>query len=76
MKTQADGSVVKTELFAAKSIQFDRLGNSDQTRDHKKKGRDTRGTSYLLSTVKQRPPATQTEISDEDQNPVYWKGYN
>ncbi len=76
MKTLADGSAENAEPIAAKTIRFERLGKSEQAPTPKKKTNSKRGSSYLLTTVRQRPLAARAEISDEDQNPVYWKGYN
>lgn len=39
-------------------------------------GRDLRAVSYLLKTSDKRETDTPSEVNDDDQNTVYWKGYN
>jgi len=51
-------------------------GNATISFDEEGRGRDSRAVSYLLKTSVKRMTTKPQEVNDEDQNPVYWKGYN
>mgnify|MGYP000683324267 CR=1 FL=1 len=72
MKTQAGNSRCEATQPVPNPLSFKSVKSSTSP----KRGRDLRAVSYLLTTRDKSDKVEQPEINDDDQNNVYWKGYN
>jgi len=68
-------TTMKIERENAKSPAAN-AGNATFSFDDEGRGRNLRAVSYLLKTSNKRATNKPQEVNDEDQNTVYWKGYN